>query len=224
MPPVINGSGTFDMAVIPMSYSPATLLREYDKAGETAIAERAVDIYLHKEKHNAVAVYAEPEDVAGDLRHVVIGKIDLKSRRSDDDAETILAVVGYYESELIERRRETDVQEALKRLQVEGVIVTKRERNALLASTMYKALINAGIVLVSDNVQFPGGKSLWSKIARKESDINVFVFDAEQRRFWPYDGERVRYDGASIPESEIWSLAPDESRKGVVLVAEKYAG
>ncbi|HCZ4708628.1 TPA: hypothetical protein O3H02_004295 [Salmonella enterica subsp. enterica serovar Saintpaul str. CFSAN004144] len=197
------------MAVTPMSYSPATLLREYQLIGTTSIAERAVSIYLHNEKHHAAAVYAEPEDVDGQLRHIVIGKIDLKTRRSEDDNETILAVIGYFESSLVES------------LQVEGVIVTKRERGATLATVMYQALIDTGIVLVSDNVQYPGGKALWSKIARNNA-FDVFVFDAEQRQFWPYDGERVRYDGVSIPESEIWSLAPDESRKGVVLVAEGH--
>lgn len=58
-------------------------------------------------------------------------------------------------------------------------------------------------------------------MARKEVGIDVFVFDSERRAFWPYDGERVKYDGRSIPEEQIWSLAPNESRKGIVLVAEK---
>lgn len=209
MPPVLKNSGTFDMAVIPMSYSPATLLREYEPIGLTSLAERAVNIYLHREKHHAAAVYAEPEDVNGQMRHVVIGKVDLKSRRSEDENETILAVIGYFESSRIEP------------LQVEGVIVSKRERGATLATAMYHALINAGITLVSDNLQYPGGKALWAKVAR-EHIFDVFVFDAEQRLFWPYDGQRVRYDGQSIPEEQIWSLAPNESRKGVVLVAEKH--
>lgn len=208
MSPILNDSGTFDMAVIPMSYSPATLLREYTLIGAASIAERAVSVYLHNEKHHAAAVYAEPEDVNGQLRHIVIGKIDLKTRRSEDDNETILAVIGYFESSLVES------------LQVEGVIVDKRVRGATLATAMYRAILDAGNVLVSDNMQYPGGKALWSKIARDHA-FDVFVFDAEQRLFWPYDGDRVRYDGVSIPEQEIWSLAPDESRKGVVLVAEK---
>ena len=200
------------MAVIPMSYSPATVAREYRKIGETGVNGRAVDIYIHNDQHHAVAIYGEPDDVNGDLRHVVVAKIDLKSRNSDDKTETILAVIGYYEN----------LQPVLPpHAQVEGVIVTKRERNANVASAMYKALINDGIVLVSDNVQFPGGKALWSRMARKEVGIDVFVFDSEQHAFWPYDGDRIRYDGRSIPESDIWSLAPNESRKGVVLVAER---
>ncbi|MEQ9914059.1 hypothetical protein [Pectobacterium polaris] len=212
MSPVLNDSGSFDMAILPMSYSPATMAREYRKIGETSVNGRAVDIYIHNERHHAVAIYGEPDDVNGDLRHVVVAKIDLKSRNSDDEAETILAVIGYYENL-------QPVSDYL--TQVEGVIVTKRERNANVASAMYKALINDGIVLVSDNVQFPGGKALWARMARKEVGIEVFVFDPEQRTFWPYDGERIRYDGRSIPESDIWSLAPNESRKGVVLVAER---
>ncbi|WP_245000860.1 hypothetical protein [Dickeya dadantii] len=212
MSPVLNDSGSFDMAILPMSYSPATMAREYRKIGETGVNGRAVDIYIHRDRHHAVAIYGEPDDVDGDLRHVVVAKIDLKSRNSDDETETILAVIGYYEN-----LQPVNTHPA----QVEGVIVAKRERNANVASAMYKALINDGIVLVSDNLQFPGGKALWARMARKEMGIDVFVFDSERRAFWPYDGERIRYDGRSIPESDIWSLAPNESRKGVVLVAER---
>ncbi|MFA1644779.1 MAG: hypothetical protein ACDS79_04720 [Enterobacteriaceae bacterium] len=63
--------------VIPMSYSPATLLREYQQIGEALAGDRLVAIYLHEERHHAAAVYAEPEDVNGQLRHVVIAKVDL---------------------------------------------------------------------------------------------------------------------------------------------------
>ncbi|WP_226860670.1 hypothetical protein [Dickeya dianthicola] len=139
------------MAILPMSYSPATVAREYRKIGETGVNGRAVDIYIHSDRHHAVAIYGEPDDVDGDLRHVVVAKIDLKSRNSDDETETILAVIGYYEN-----LQPVNTHPA----QVEGVIVTKRERNANVASAMYKALINDGIVLVSDNLQFPGGKAL----------------------------------------------------------------
>lgn len=162
------------MAILPMSYSPATMAREYRKIGETSVNGRAVDIYIHNEQHHAVAIYGEPDDVNGDLRHVVVAKIDLKSRHSNDETETILAVIGYYENLQL-------VDDSL--AQVEGVIVTKRERNANVASAMYKALINDGIVLVSDNVQFPGGKALWARMARKEVGIQVFYSTQNSVRF-----------------------------------------
>ncbi|MFJ5365036.1 hypothetical protein ACIPR9_07940 [Pectobacterium punjabense] len=162
------------MAILPMSYSPATMAREYRKIGETSVNGRAVDIYIHSERHHAVAIYGEPDDVNGDLRHVVVAKIDLKSRHSNDETETILAVIGYYENLQL-------VGDSL--AQVEGVIVTKRERNANVASAMYKALINDGIVLVSDNVQFPGGKALWARMARKEVGIQVFYSTQNSVRF-----------------------------------------
>ncbi|WP_240355024.1 hypothetical protein [Pectobacterium brasiliense] len=174
MSSVLNDSGSFDMAILPMSYSPATMAREYRKIGETSVNGRAVDIYIHNEQHHAVAIYGEPDDVNGDLRHVVVAKIDLKSRHSNDETETILAVIGYYENLQL-------VDDSL--AQVEGVIVTKRERNANVASAMYKALINDGIVLVSDNVQFPGGKALWARMARKEVGIQVFYSTQNSVRF-----------------------------------------
>lgn len=201
------------MAIIPMSYSPATILREYQKIGETAVKERSVDILLHNDRDQAVAIYAEPEDIDGQLRHVVLSQVDMKTRRSTDETETIMAVIDYYESQLV---RDEPVQ-------VEGVTTLKHQRSASLATSLYEAVVKQGIILVSDNVQFPGGKALWQRIARHSRHVSVFLLDPQQRAFWPYDGDRVKYDGLSIPEEQIWSLAPDESRKGVVLVAERNA-
>lgn len=67
----------WDAPVIPMSYSPATLEREYHQIGEALAGDRLVAIYLHNERHHAAAVRTEPEDVNGQLRHVVLAKVDL---------------------------------------------------------------------------------------------------------------------------------------------------
>ncbi|EGM6703838.1 hypothetical protein IIK97_004072 [Salmonella enterica subsp. enterica serovar Nigeria] len=199
------------MAIIPMSYSANTIIREYRKIGETSIKERGVDILLHNDGDQAVAIYAEPEDIDGQLRHIVLSQVDMKTRRSTDENETIMAVIDYYESQLVSGEP----------VQVEGVTTLKHQRGASLATSLYEAIVKQGIILVSDNVQFPGGKALWQRIARYSRDVAVFVLDPQARAFWPYDGDRVKYDGLSIPEDQIWSLAPDESRKGVVLVAEQ---
>jgi len=48
----------------------------------------------------------------------------------------------------------------------------------------------------------------------------IFVLDTDQDKFYPYDGTKVRYDGASIPEDCIWSTHPDKTHSQVILIAE----
>lgn len=59
---------------------------------------------------------------------------------------------------------------------------------------------------------------------RRSSELKVFILDTDAAQYYPFDGERVCYDGVSIPESEIWSEHPDRSKHGVVLVAESITG
>jgi hypothetical protein len=50
--------------------------------------------------------------------------------------------------------------------------------------------------------------------------LQVFVLDTNEGKFYPYDGTKIRYDGICIPESKIWSVHPDESLQGIILIAE----
>ncbi|GEI40892.1 hypothetical protein EC12E129_04955 [Escherichia coli O145:H28] len=86
--------------------------------------------------------------------------------------------------------------------------------------------LNSGylIILLSDNEQYEGGKALWQHIARRSTNLKVFILDTDSARYYPFDGDRICYDGESIPESEIWSEHPDRNKHGVVLVAESVNG
>ncbi|ENO4798354.1 hypothetical protein ACBO47_003476, partial [Escherichia coli] len=68
------------------------------------------------------------------------------------------------------------------------------------------------------------GKALWQHIARRSTNLKVFILDTDSARYYPFDGDRIFYDGESIPESEIWSEHPDRNKHGVVLVAESVNG
>ena len=62
------------------SRSCATMRREYQLIGSMNIGDRAISLYLHNERHHAVAVYEQPEDVNGQLRHRHLVQLDLKVR------------------------------------------------------------------------------------------------------------------------------------------------
>ncbi|EPF20503.1 Uncharacterised protein [Cedecea davisae] len=207
MPVLIPGESK--MAVYPISYSPAALERAFDVSGTTDILGPPALIVLRKDKSAAAIIYAEPVlDENDELRHPVVAKLDLIPRKSARQNESIVAVKRYWESKAVS--------------QVEGIVVDNPARDTRVATTLYEHLIvEQDLILMSDHEQYIGGQAIWKRIARSSKDISVFILDTESGCFYPYDGERVCYDSECIPESEIWSLSPDESQHGIVLVAEK---
>lgn len=197
------------MVVYPISYSPAALERAFEISGTTEILGEPALIIFRRDKTAAAIIYAEPTlDDNNELRHLVVAKLDLVPRKSSRQEESIVAVKRYWEAKAV--------------TQVEGVVVESPARDTRVATTLYEHLILAkDLILMSDHEQYSGGQGIWRRIARSSKHVKVFVLNTENGHFYPYDGERVCYDGESIPESEIWSLSPDESRRGIVLVAEK---
>ncbi len=82
------------------------------------------------------------------------------------------------------------------------------------------------ITYLSDTgcLEIQGASLLWQHIARRSTNFKVFILDTDSARYYPFDGDRICYDGESIPESEIWSEHPDRNKHGVVLVAESVNG
>lgn len=203
--PVLT-QGDSNMIVMPTTYSPMTVARSFQVVEEFAIAGRVLRIIYDQATPRAAIINADVENVDGVLRHRVIAALDLQRKGGRD--KSLLAVERFWED------REM--------MQVEGICVAPAARDRGLATRLYEALIlRCGVTLMSDVEQYDGGKMLWQKIARESESIAVFVLDTEQEKFWPYDGTRVVYDGGCIPEERIWSKAPDETCRGIVLVAEE---
>ena len=201
--PLLN-KGSSNVIILPQSYSQATIARRFEVLRELRVDGAVCQIVYDDDVPLAAVVRKEPADINGQLRHEIIATLEMVRRSEFDD----LITVGKFWQE----------SEAL---QIEGVVVNAPLRNRGLATAIYECLVlNKNIVLVSDNYHYESGKALWQSIARTSEQLNVFVLDAEEGNFYPYDGERVRYDQQSIPEAEIWSVQPDEARLGIVLVAE----
>lgn len=201
--PVLNLRNSH-MIVMPQSYSPSAIARRFEVIQEMVLSDKAYSIIYDKSTPFAAVIEADITLVDGQPRHRVVAKLDMIRRDKDDE---IFAVRDFWQ--------DTEA------LQVDGVVVDKSMQDIGLATKMYECLvIEKGITLMSDNTHYEGGKALWQKIARSSAHLTVYVFDTEAQVFYPYDGSRVRYDGICIPENEIWSLDPDVSRYGVILVAE----
>ncbi|EFA9744268.1 hypothetical protein ACKKCR_002624 [Escherichia coli] len=195
------------MAVIPMSYSPGTVARRFSILDGVTIQGVLYQVIWDSKTPFAAVIEAAPSIIDGDMRHKVVATLELQRR---PQLEGVL-VRKFWE--------DNDVA------QIEGIVVDGIVRDVGLATFVYETVASkAGVVLLSDNEQYEGGKALWQHIARRSSELKVFILDTDTAQYYPFDGERVCYDGKSIPESEIWSEHPDRSKHGVVLVAESITG
>ncbi|EFH3996803.1 hypothetical protein NG308_004933 [Escherichia coli] len=195
------------MAVIPMSYSPGTVARRFSILDGVTIQGVLYQVIWDSKTPFAAVIEAAPSVIDGDMRHKVVATLELQRR---PQLEGVLVRKFWEDSDVA---------------QIEGIVVDGIVRDVGLATFVYETVASkAGVVLLSDNEQYEGGKALWQHIARRSSELKVFILDTDAAQYYPFDGERVCYDGESIPESEIWSEHPDRSKHGVVLVAESITG
>jgi hypothetical protein len=90
-------------------------------------------------------------------------------------------------------------------LQVDKVATVPNYESQGLASIVYNALAEYGFIVISDTIQFDGGKFLWKKLARND-ELNVFVYDREtQDVFKDSSGIPINYNGRNIPDNQIWA-------------------
>lgn len=199
--------GDSKMAVIPMSYSPGTVARRFSILDGVTIQGVLYQVIWDSKTPFAAVIEAAPSVIDGDMRHKVVATLELQRR---PQLEGVLVRKFWEDSDVA---------------QIEGIVVDGIVRDVGLATFVYETVASkAGVVLLSDNEQYEGGKALWQHIARRSSELKVFILDTDAAQYYPFDGERVCYDGESIPESEIWSEHPDRSKHGVVLVAESITG
>lgn len=201
MPVLLRGDS--NMPVMPMTFSPSAVARRFEVLKEVTIQDTLYQVLFDRKTPFAAVIEATPSIVNDELRHKVVATLELQRR---PQLEGVL-VKKFWE--------DCDVA------QIEGVVVDGAMRDVGLATFVYETVaIEADITLLSDNEQYAGGKALWQHIARQSKDLVVFILDTDSARYLPFDGDRIEYDGKSIPESEIWSEHPDTSKHGVVLVAE----
>jgi hypothetical protein len=106
-----------------------------------------------------------------------------------------------------------------KQLQISIVATVPNLEGLGLASSIYQALMDDGYVIVSDNVQYEGGKRLWKKLSIVPS-LNVFVYDTIEHDFIKDDsGKVINYDTKNLADDKIW--LPNSKGRRFVLIAHK---
>ncbi|MBI0184233.1 hypothetical protein HTP75_04565 [Yersinia pestis subsp. pestis] len=203
MPVLIRGSS--NMIVMPSTYSPATIAREFKVIHEFELSSMKYGVIFDKNVPKAAIIRMNTESFNGIPRHRIIAALDLVAKQ--ELGENVISVQRFWQDSAL--------------FQVEGMVVEQGARGKGLATLLYEELIvKCGVILMSDNKQYEAGKALWQKIAQESDKLAVFILDSDVGQFYPYCGDRVPYNGKGIPEEKIWSLHPDTTKWGVVLVAE----
>ena len=87
---------------------------------------------------------------------------------------------------------------------------------------LYKMLLNNGYTIVSDNVQYVGGKELWLKIVRKSATELHNVFITEYGKYIRDEaGNPIAFDGANISPEDIWSTDTKSEKHFYTLLVAK---
>lgn len=91
-------------------------------------------------------------------------------------------------------------------IQVDTVLSIESQKGRGNAYKLYKMLLNHGYTVVSDNIQYVGGRKLWEKILRQSFLENHNVFILQNGRYLrDANGAPLVYDGVNISADDIWS-------------------
>lgn len=92
-------------------------------------------------------------------------------------------------------------------LQVQKVYTIDAYRGDGIASFLYATLAKEGFTIVSDRVQYLGGKELWKHMAREAnlSDYSIHIWSEETGYLKDNSsGEIIEYDIKNIDDAIIW--------------------
>jgi hypothetical protein len=104
-----------------------------------------------------------------------------------------------------------------KLLQVNKVAVDSTHGARGIASNIYKLLVSLGYTIVSDDTQFEPAQSLWKRIAA-DHGVKVYVADVEHGLFKDDNGAPILYNGANIPDQDIWTSGSEYNGQYRVLI------
>ena len=100
-------------------------------------------------------------------------------------------------------------------VQVNYVGIDKNFSGDGLTSLVYQ-IISSKVDLISDKIQYRGGKRLWKSLSRK-SVVPIYVFDGYKNDYIRDDhGVIITYNGKNITEESIWG---GEDKQKILLVA-----
>lgn len=107
-------------------------------------------------------------------------------------------------------------------VQVDCVEAKKQDQGFGFGYRLYRDIINAGFVVISDNTQFIKGRALWEKIVRRSGiDCHDVFIMYQGELITDDDGKPIVYDGTNYPATRIWGRPGSQQHHHTLLVAKK---
>lgn len=103
-------------------------------------------------------------------------------------------------------------------LQVSNVWTEHEYEGSGVASYMYASLVRDGFTIISDRIQYLGGKELWKKMSREAglSDYRINIWN-EDSGYIQDHGTPIEYNTQNIDDADIWQTT-DIGRKTVLIL------
>jgi hypothetical protein len=140
---------------------------------------------------------------------------DIKPLTGENALRIVSNIMFYYPRPVSKLPREFE-----KALQVQKVYTEAAFEHRGIASFMYAALAKLGYVIVSDKVQYLGGKMLWVKMAKEAGlrDYSIKLWNEDNG--WKKDeiGDIIEYNGSNIKDADIWSKGSSLGQKTVFIL------
>ncbi len=107
---------------------------------------------------------------------------------------------------------------------VDTIDLAKEFRGEMVSKTIYNLLANMGHTVVSDTVQYTGGRKIWEDIAKSapKNKLKVKIYNILTKTFLSDDnGNPIEFDGFNIDHNEIWTKMPNTKGQTIVLTLSK---
>jgi hypothetical protein len=153
--------------------------------------------------------------IANDLKSATIGTWE--NIENEERLQLKIRLVFHEELQLGSETPEFDLKNVLQ-VDVVEVMTTTGEGYGY---QLYKAIINAGYTLISDNVQYRGGKALWDKIITKSATDLHNVYVIQNGKFLK-DRQKnpIKFNGTNLPSDAVWGDDP-EHHYALLMVSNK---
>ena len=158
--------------------------RLYDSLDEIVLKQGIpIFIFLNKAKHNCVAFIKEKNIKTNEIEFIMIS-----------------SVTFYFP------KPASNIPNLINPLQVKQVWTEPRFENQGIASFMYALLVRCGYTVISDKVQYLGGKELWKKMAKEAhlNDYTITIYNEDAGYIKDQQGYVLQYNASNIDDSIIW--------------------
>ncbi len=185
-----------------------TIQREYDVISHSTTDFNKIKTLLDVKTKKKSQASDKPKNVIigaikKDNSSAVVGPLTI--RNDGTPAVAVSLTISFHDPE--DNEPENAPGEAgINALQVDTVVAANQLKGAGYGYALYKMLMNAQKTILSDNIQYIGGKKLWEKIVKKAAQDGHQVYVLQNGKYLrDAQGLPIVYNGTNIPDSEIWS-------------------